>query len=70
MSATYAAEKRTYRCKCGGFLCESAATRGVIEGVFCRRCGKRQSVTLGGAASRAGAVSAENQSTAIGGVHN
>lgn len=44
-----ATTERAYYCpKCGAFLCKSKAVRGVVRDVYCRGCGRRSDVYLGG----------------------
>lgn len=41
--------ERAYYCtSCGAFLLTSALDYGVLKGVFCRQCRRRQHVYLGG----------------------
>jgi hypothetical protein len=44
-----ATTERAYYCpKCGAFLCKSKAAHGVVRDVYCRGCGRRSDVYLGG----------------------
>lgn len=44
-----ATTERAYYCPhCKAFLCKSRAERGVVRDVYCRGCGRRSDVYLGG----------------------
>lgn len=44
-----ATTERAYLCPhCHAFLCKSAAGHGVVRDIYCRSCGRRSDIYLGG----------------------